>query len=1227
MMPRLTPPLNAFSIKPGASPLAIFHLLLAVITAVSVTPLYAADGADKHISLEAQTPFFNPNIIRLTPDGRFAISSELLGSKLQLTELENGVILKVIQAVDRTESIGDFRVAPDSKRIVVSVSNSNKVNVLDLETGEVVKSLVLPAKNIIAGWHLSHDGNNLITHGTMFDHAQVFSLGTGRVVFNLLKPGASAKKTLIGDLMSDGVGSNDVTSDDKWLAGSTYPDKIAVFNAQSGRFVDYFAEAGQGRPDHVSFTRDGRHVLVTRAKTDDQVLEIWDFEKRELIQTVDGKYTARFREHYLFNGGDRILSIVQENDQKKLVLWDVASGQSIREFESGDAFAVSAGEDKIAAARASGGVYQTQIEPGKTPAAPVQTAVYAHEPTPVYGLKMLLGAFAVNGPSLALDLATGDVAPSDYPDCSPGAFDQPAALGIIHCRVKEASTLAIVDVATGREKTRLPIGMTYAQNIRYSDGDIYAFNAGAILKWSMAAPSRPQHHILEVQDKSDPKAYIQSGGISRDGKLFAGSENYSDTGDLIRVWSTDTGKQVFTLADPIATDTLISKNKKKVAAAHDDLEGVWFTNDGKHLISFGSERLKKREIKSKTAIKVWDLKSHALVRAIDMGDEYISGIIDGPSPSTVFAKSKSGTVFHLDFDRGTVIKKSEPLAEGYDGMVMSGDGKLLAVASDQSLFLVGAESLDIRVKLLVSDKGEWLVITPEGFFNASALGAEMLSVIQGLKPLKIGRVYDALYRPDLVAEKLAGDPKGLVKEAAAKLDLAKVLQSGAAPKVLITSPQPGTEAPSDEILVDAEIVDQGGSTGRVEWRVNGVTLGVEGERGLARLEGTQPQAAAPAPKSQKLSRTLFLDPGDNNIEIVAYNGANLIASEPARITVTLAATASISPPKLYVMAIGINDYYDGRLRLTYAVPDATQISAALQKAGAGHYESIEIVTLTDTQVTVDGLSRAFEALSKTVRPKDVLVFFAAGHGKTVDGRYYYLPRDFRYQTEASIAENGIGQDKWQAWFAKIPARKSILIYDTCESGTLTGQQQFAMRSGLEQQAALGRLIQATGRTVLTAATSDRPALEGYKGHGVFTYALLDGLGQGDRNGNGLIEVTELAGYIDAAVPEITQAAFGIRQLPQMSIQGSDFALVKKIDALGAAPVAASATAEVPSKPTHVVFEAVKVFKDAGGQGESVLELAPATTFAVVKTENGWSIVARDGKVLGYVNDAKIKRLQ
>jgi hypothetical protein len=79
--------------------------------------------------------------------------------------------------------------------------------------------------------------------------------------------------------------------------------------------------------------------------------------------------------------------------------------------------------------------------------------------------------------------------------------------------------------------------------------------------------------------------------------------------------------------------------------------------------------------------------------------------------------------------------------------------------------------------------GEWLAITPEGFFAASKKGADVLSVVRGFEVYSIDQLFQALYRPDLVRDKLAGDPKGLVREAAVKLDLEKVIASGNAPTV------------------------------------------------------------------------------------------------------------------------------------------------------------------------------------------------------------------------------------------------------------------------------------------------------------------------------------------------------------------------------------------------------------------------------------------------------------
>ena len=94
-----------------------------------------------------------------------------------------------------------------------------------------------------------------------------------------------------------------------------------------------------------------------------------------------------------------------------------------------------------------------------------------------------------------------------------------------------------------------------------------------------------------------------------------------------------------------------------------------------------------------------------------------------------------------------------------------------------------------------------------------------------------------------------------------------------------------------------------------------------------------------------------------------------------------------------------------------------------------------------------------------------------------------------------------------------------------------------------------RMADAMDRTILMSLISDKPALEGYHGHGVFTYALLDGLSHADRDNDGMIEISELAGYVDRTVPEITEKAFRARQRPLLNIRGFDFVLAKKTDGL------------------------------------------------------------------------------
>jgi uncharacterized caspase-like protein len=59
--------------------------------------------------------------------------------------------------------------------------------------------------------------------------------------------------------------------------------------------------------------------------------------------------------------------------------------------------------------------------------------------------------------------------------------------------------------------------------------------------------------------------------------------------------------------------------------------------------------------------------------------------------------------------------------------------------------------------------------------------------------------------------------------------------------------------------------------------------------------------------------------------------------------------------------------------------------------------------------------------------------------------------------------------------------------------------------------------------MIAATADDKMAIEGEGGHGVFTFALLQGLrGAADLYGNGMVEVRELADYVEEALPRITR---------------------------------------------------------------------------------------------------------
>ena len=165
---------------------------------------------------------------------------------------------------------------------------------------------------------------------------------------------------------------------------------------------------------------------------------------------------------------------------------------------------------------------------------------------------------------------------------------------------------------------------------------------------------------------------------------------------------------------------------------------------------------------------------------------------------------------------------------------------------------------------------------------------------------------------------------------------------------------------------------------------------------------------------------------------------------------------------------------------------------------------------------------------------------------------------------------------------------------------------------------------ATGRNIIAAAPAGKAAYEGYQGHGVLTYAILEALHRPDGAGADTVDVFGLAAHVSREVPAISQRAFGLRQQPRFTPTGDNFPLGVRTAVLP--PPLATATVAIPTTPTHVNTELLRVFKEAGGKGGVVLSLPPFTTVTLLKSERGWAHIAQDGKALGYVAEAKLKRL-
>jgi WD40 repeat protein/uncharacterized caspase-like protein/uncharacterized protein YecT (DUF1311 family) len=1108
-------------------------------------------------------------VIAFSPDGRRLLAKKYDTMTLWDTETGQPLIIFDKKHSASDENYSNSVVVAGGKRRVFSANYDDAtIEIWDVNSAALIKSIKVPGARITSMGASPEE--NVVAIAGADGSVKCLDADTGRLISTLTAPADE----------HDGI---IFSPDGDHLLTISYRD-TRLWNYKTGQLVlstESDTKAGDVTDVDVpaEFSSNGSRLMLF-SKQDG--IRIWDVNDRPRVISIAPPVSAvralRFMPgaEALLVSGERETKVVDIATGKVIAVPYSLKGSILTKSTSGELLLFNEGEGTWSLRSASDGRSVQRFDLSLKPSLPT--------------------ALASNGSVAAVADPSGDVVVRNTKSWTPsaGCHPDPAArsLEISADRRMVAATgwdgsqesITVCDLASGKPLD-LPQklagrGATFSDDSRQLlvDRRVYDIPSGKL--------------ILEIGAEYFTAA-LPSGGK----KLILGTEF-----DGVRVWDLAQRSELKNLRMPFfkVRSLAVSPDGKKVAAGGKEAPvKVWDANSGKPIRTF--EDAETNEYSGTNRVPISSL-------AFDTG-------------SSLLLASRGDLLVLWNVATGKTVWKIQAGMDGAFGRAFFADDapQIVSLRDDGTI-----QHWDARTGALIATRmqlgnGEWVVTTPEGFFDTSSpTAAANLSVVKGLQVFSIDQFYNALYRPDLVREKLAGDPSGKVRDAAAKLDFDKVIATGAAPRVAITSPAPGSSQPRDSVEVEAAITEQGGGIGKIEWRVNGVTLSSDG-RGFERVD-----AAASGGTPQIVKQTLSLVAGENRIEVLAYNAKNLIASEPARLTVRWDGENGATPPKLFVLSVGVNDYYDSRLRLAYAVPDATSIADGFRTAGSGLYAAVDVTTVLDKDVTAGNLDKVFAELGKKIQARDVFVFFLAGHGKTKNGKYFFIPRDFRYEDETSIEKAGVDQDRFQTWFAKIPARKSLLLYDTCESGSLTGSTR---GSDIEERlGALNRMTRATGRTFLTATTDDAPAMEGFHGHGVFTYTVLDSLARGDVNNDGLIELSELADYVDIKVPDYSYEAFKLRQIPQRSMVGTNFALANKAAVLPIESSEGTSNAPIPTRPTHVLITSADVRREATPSSAVVVHMTPGGQVSLIELKNGWALVARDGQKLGFVEEKALLSL-
>lgn len=473
---------------------------------------------------------------------------------------------------------------------------------------------------------------------------------------------------------------------------------------------------------------------------------------------------------------------------------------------------------------------------------------------------------------------------------------------------------------------------------------------------------------------------------------------------------------------------------------------------------------------------------------------------------------------------------------------------LFSCGRDNVIRLWDTQTMKMLAQIIVyAETKEWVIVTPDGRFDGSESAIQKMYYVQGQETIPLDQLFEQFYTPNLLSqllyreivpapveiEEILPPPSVLMKYKAGQRNL--VVEDDEPNDVISTTKEEAT------IEVVARTVK--GDIDEIRLYHNGKIVG-GGSRGLVVEDEKQGE------KEQNFQ--IKLTSGENIFRAVALNNQRT-ESAPTLLKINYTPNqqssqnvTSSTGMKLHLVVVGINEYKNRKYNLNYAIADAEAFKNKINESMKEITTKVNTYFVSNDKANKSGILAVLQKVKENANSQDILIFYYAGHGVMSEGMngkkkdFYFVPHDVTqlYGNDGALAEKGISATEMQELSAAIPAQKQLFILDACQSAGAV--ETIAMRGAAEEKA-IAQLARSTGTHWLTASGSEQYATEfAQLGHGVFTYALLEGLKGKADNGDKKITVNELKAWLESEVPELTQKYKGTPQYPASYGYGQDF---------------------------------------------------------------------------------------